>query len=473
MPVTRRQHNRIVARQAPTVIPTFSGVTGGGVALSETEAAGTLVLATDVPTGTAAVSAPPLAGDGAITLTSFQASSTSSSEVASQTATAQSASRSEPSIGTVVAACIGAFVGAGVIIFVLYWWIKRPAGQKSRARNAPGADQGHERNWNRLDEDGGGEDTWENKHKSQAEEDEKNFGGMFKKTNSMRTTRTARALEEHGFDLPPLEFSKYRPGLAEELAQPEKPFVHRQDSGISWDGETVGDDSFLSLRSVSGAISPTGVAKPTPPAMTSVIHRWESAEVLTVEEPQAAHTVDTKNPFSDYAAVEDRRKSGANPFFGAQEIGRSTSRGARSRSNSTAAATGRHSRSASRVSRISTVTRARTMSSAGASTSDTQTRVASAADPFSDEAAAGIPKLLKGHAQSDSTSSNPLGNEHAMKSLIAALNLTQEEVEERLRVASFHPSISTRYSGVSGMSGLTEDQDDAATIRDFPKPPFA
>lgn len=479
----RRHHNRIVARQ-PQAPPAPTGVDGitGSVALENTAAVGTLVLATNAPGSTASVSAPPLAGEGAITLTSFNASPTSS-EAASQSATPQSAARSEPSIGTVVAACIGAFVGAGVIIFVLYWWIKRPAGQKTRARGAPGAFdpvgvRERERSWNRLGGDGGdGEDTWENKHKSQADEDEKNFG-MFKKTNSMRTTRTARALEEHGFDLPPLEFSKYHPKLAEELAQPEKPFVRRQESNISWDGETVGDDSFLSLRSVrieSGAMSPTGVAKPTPPAMTTAIHRWESAEVITVEEPQPAYTVEPRNPFSDYAAVEERRKSGANPFFGAQEITRSTSR-ARSRSNSTSgAAGGRHSRSASRVSRTSTVTRARTMSSAGASTSThdyPQIQTQQAVDPFSDEAAAaGIPKFK--HVHSDSTSSNPLANEHALKSLIAALNLTQEEVEERLRVASFAPSVSTRYSNVSGISGITEDPEDTATIRDFPKPPSA
>ena len=221
--------------------------------------------------------------------------------------------------------------------------------------------------------------------------------------------------------------------------------------------ETILSSPFVLSASSRVAMSPTGLAKMTPPAMTSALHRWESAEVITVEEPLPVHLVESKNPFSDQAAVEDRRKSGANPFFGAQHIPRSTSR-ARSRSNSVTSA-GRHSRSASRVSRTSTVTRARTMSSAGVSTSD-QTQVA--VDPFSDEASAGIPKL-KTHAPSDSTSSNPLGNDHAMKSLIAALNLTQEEVEERLRVA--------RYSGVSGISGMTEDADDAATIRDFPKPP--
>ncbi|CAL1716296.1 unnamed protein product [Somion occarium] len=457
MPATRRHHLHI-ARQPQDIpeVPDLEGV-GGTISVTASAAAtGSLLLPSGAP-GATSVSAPPLAANP-ITLTTTPSDTPSATSLApssTQSVAPQSASSSSAlSVGTVVAACVGAFVGAGLLICLLLWWCRRPAGQKSRARsgtlnarNAQGEiDQrrARGRSWNQLGDE---EDRWEgmsgtSKHESQQDIDEKNFG-MFKKTNSMRTTRTARALEEHGFDLPPLEFSKYHPQLAEELAQPEKPFVTRQNSAaISWDGETVGDDSFLSLRSVrvdSGAMSPTlNMAKMTPPAVSSVIHKWESAEVITVEEPVAK----AQNPFTD--AAEERRKSGANPFFGAQDIKRTPSRG-RSRSNSRSS---RHSRNTSRA-----TTRSRAVSE-------------SHPDPFTDDALAGIPNF-KGHLHTESTGSN-LGSEHAMKSLIAALNLTQEEVEERLRVASFHPSISTRYSGTSV---ITDDQDDAVTIRGFPAPP--
>ena len=57
-----------------------------------------------------------------------------------------------------------------------------------------------------------------------------------------------------------------------------------------------------------------------------------------------------------------------------------------------------------------------------------------------------------------------------MKSLIAALELTQEEVEERLRAASMRRSMISRYSGISQITGIT-DEEDLAAIRTFPIPP--
>jgi len=51
------------------------------------------------------------------------------------------------------------------------------------------------------------------------------------------------------------------------------------------------------------------------------------------------------------------------------------------------------------------------------------------------------------HAVHDSSSSGgSLGNEKALENLIAALELPQEVIEERLRIASMHPSEASRYS---------------------------
>lgn len=287
---------------------------------------------------------------------------------------------------------------------------------------------------------------------SQKEIDEKIFP-MFKKTNSVRTTRTAKALEEHGFDLPPFEFSKYHPSLAEELSleEPTKPFTQRGESGISWDGETVMDDSFLSLRSVrmdSGTMSPTpNIAKITPPAVAEV-HRWESAEVVTVD-GDSRHN---QNPFHDEA--EERPRTATNPFFNASEMHRPRNR---SRSNSR---TSRHSRTASHTSRTS---RSNSM----------------AQSQFTIEPPESLPQLalpqFKTHAPNDSIASGSSGglfpSEHAMRSLIAALELSQEEVEARLRVASMQPS--TPGSRYSVSSSHIIDEDDISTIRGFPFPPGA
>ena len=96
-------------------------------------------------------------------------------------------------------------------------------------------------------------------------------------------------------------------------------------------------------------------------------------------------------------------------------------------------------------------------------------------NPFADtEEVVAVP-AFKAHMQTDSFGSSSSGNtvpsEHAMKSLIAALDLTKEEVEERLRVASMQPSTMSmsRYSGSSHFAALS-DEDDLSTIH-FPVPP--
>jgi len=368
-----------------------------------------------------------------------QPTSTSDPSTSSEASGQQvgSSSHSQIPISTVIAACVGAFVGLAILIGIFWWWYKRPS-SKSRQPRSPVADtrnargevdqrRARGRSWNKLDD----EDQWEGqkvemKEKEKGgprhEDDEKNFP-MFKKTNSMRTTRTAKALEEHGFDLPAFEFSKYHPSLAEELAleQPNKPYTQRQDSGVSWDGDTIADDSFLSMRA-SGAMSPN-IAKMTPPASFAPVHKWESAEVITMD----TNSSQAENPFSEPSF--ERRASRTNPFFSASDLRHTQS--VRSRSNSY----GSHSRNASRASR--TTTRSRARSDAGEDV-----------DPF-DEATP-LPRF-RGHVQTDSTATTSSGDisEHAMQSLIAALDLTPEQVQERIRVASMQPSMSSRYSTIA------------------------
>jgi len=306
--------------------------------------------------------------------------------------------------------------------------------------------------WNKLDEEHG------NREMSEHEADEKNFSMFKKRTMSMRTTRTAKALEEHGFDMPPI--TKYHPELAKELAleQPERPFAQRQESGVSWDGDTVADDSFLSLRSVrieTGTMSPTfGVAKMTPPAVVSQLHKWESAEVLTLDE-ESPPRAEVENPFVDVS--EERRKSTSNPFFSAGEVHRTASR--RSRSGSRGHS---HSRNASRSK--SSNTRAQVLSQG------------SQIDPFADlpgspetprELPPFNPRFTHSHSESSASGgSSAFTSERAMKSLIAALELTPEEVEERLRVVSMQPSVDSRYSTL-----LRDLDEEIAVVKQFPDTP--
>jgi hypothetical protein len=248
------------------------------------------------------------------------------------------------------------------------------------------------------------------------------LGTMFKSSPSLHSTEKSMSSDGHG----ELEFSdalaesaqfaKYHPRLAEELAKtvtPIRTHMVRQEAGppISWDGETVrDDDTFLSLHSAridsshlssaSEAMSPT-IVRPqnTPFATSSEPHRWESAEVLHYGDYAGENEV--RNPFSDVES--ESRKSINNPFFNAQGL----------------------------------LTKRR------------------ASNPFSDPA-----KRPFTHATQDSNTSIS-STDRAMQSLIAALDVSPEEVQARLRVASMQPSIQSTGS-------MLEDD---ASVAEFPLPP--
>ncbi|KAI0926058.1 hypothetical protein AcV5_008622 [Taiwanofungus camphoratus] len=455
------RHPKNLKRQAndPTPIPTGPGFSGVEQETAVAPSASNLILASATGLDPDSFSAPALA-----TVTPASSPSPTSSSSADPSASADTSSASSHNsaipIGTVVGACVGAFAGLAVVLYLLFWYIKRTPNPKSRgrplsySRNAQGeVDRGRTRSqqWRKLDGDRregvpGSAGT--------REMEESNFA-MFKKSPSIRTTRTKTSDDEHGFGLPPFEFSKYHPNLAAELAleQPSRPFAKREDSGISWDGSTVADESFLSMRSVeSGTMSPTMVmAKVTPPA-TTAIHKWESAEVLTMEEENVSGPKEVQNPFAD---VTEERRGASNPFFNAQEMNRrSTISHSRSRSRS---------RSDSHTSRVS---RARSMA---LSARESQ-RIS---NPFADVHDVPVYRVsppAAAHVQKDSVASGSsanLFNEHAMKSLLAALDLTQDQVEERLRVVSMQDSTASRYSSLTGI----DDESVIATVREFPMPP--
>ncbi|KAL6299264.1 hypothetical protein BKA93DRAFT_742614 [Sparassis latifolia] len=429
----------------------------------------------DTSASAATYSAPPLDGSSIPVVTSTPSSTSSVNLATSSPASASSASSgSNIPIGTVIGACVGAFAGLTLLLFLCVFCCKRHNREKSRGDPSSlgstrgNADQPRNRDstWKRLN--GDNEDKWEGMPgkrdvRRDTEMTEKNFS-MFKKSPSIYTTRTAKTIsdEDHGYDLPPFEFSKYHPSLAAELAlqQPPRPFTERQDSGVSWGGSTAADESFLSLHSMradSGTMSPTMVmAKMTPPTTSSPVHKWESAEVLTMGKDDMAGPREVQNPFMD--VHEERRSVVANPFFNAQEMQRSRTL-TRSRSNSRTSRTRSVSQGHSRNTSHSTIGRSQSFR---------------ASNPFIDVHEIPVSRIAPPaaiHVQHDSVASGSSANlfgDHAMRSLIAALEMTQEEVEERLRVVSMQAST---ISGVSSLTGLDDEETDIATVRKFPMPP--
>ncbi|KAH7928230.1 hypothetical protein BV22DRAFT_1192944 [Leucogyrophana mollusca] len=340
-----------------------------------------------------------------------------------------SASSKDISTGTVVGACVGAFIALVLAISLAVWCNKRsskPSSRQARSlpspisqmRNAAGnlsRRQSHLEPWARFDNSG--EDRWEGmdqmKQRPPSGPMEK-LGAMFHRTPS--TTSAEKSSDGHGRESigTMQHFAKYHPGLAAEMAAtPAPPAPIRQFAGrieigpsVSWDGETVGGESFLSLRSrLSGTMTPTVMAKSTPPATASEPHKWESAEVMHVDD-ESDTIGELRNPFADGST----KSKGSNPFFNAQEKPRTTT------------------------------------------------------NPFADAfATKTVTKEFTNRTESTLSGSS---NDRAMQSLIAALEISPEDVKERLRVASMQPSFYSQTSTI-----LSGDEEDVASMTAFPLPP--
>lgn len=424
-------------RQVPSLSAAVGINTAGTTIAIDTQAAtGSLVV--DSSASTAAADVPAQLPTITVTPSPKATSSTAPPPASTSAAAAAPASDTDNQIpiGTVVGACIGAFAALGLLICLVLWCGKREKDAKRRgARNISG-DSDRRRSrlepWARLGDD---EDRWEGQtaRPETREVGEEEKFNMFKKSPSIRTRASEKSASE--YELPPVPVSSYYPGLAEELSgagAPPRKFMGRAESTptVSWDGETVGDDSFLSMRSLrmsnGGAMSPVkDLAIPTPPTTVSHAqnHKWESAEVVRPED------LEVSNPFDDEPV--QRRKSVNNPFFGAQD--------ARPRSKSL---------------RVSST---------------------SAANPFADENGAvqtppkAVTKRTTRNADSVMTarSSVTYTTHRAMRSLIAALDLPTEEepgvpdLHKELRVSA-QPSM---------MSTSTYGDEEVMSVGQFPLPP--
>ncbi|KAJ6513309.1 hypothetical protein C8R45DRAFT_1207172 [Mycena sanguinolenta] len=418
-------------------------------------------------------------------------STNADASVSSGTAAVSGGSSSSISMGTVIAACVGAFAGCIFIIFIGLCLYRR--GNKPRARSPSHSrkDADKERAWGKLDDVN--DDKWEGKDgNTHTQKGVVSVGPMekltmFKKgTPSVRTAYTTTPDPEHA-NLPPIAsfdhpFAQYHPGLAEklamedsnaELAQP-RPFLARVDpvAPISWDGDTVGRDSFLSLSS-----NPAGqdLALPTPKLTSSEPHFWESAEVVQFDH--------------DAAPVEEEergrplpRKSNNNPFFGARMSTHSTRSLSRSQSQSRAS-----SRAASpepepmpapppavftweQKGKGREITPPSPRSSTGSGTS-TITGVMGNMNPFSDPprmspiTPAFTMPVVHAPETAHTAHTSTTSHDRALQSLIEALGSNAADVEERLRVASMQPSV------MSEVSAYTTETDADTLHQSWPVPP--
>ncbi|KAF9223854.1 hypothetical protein BS17DRAFT_122884 [Gyrodon lividus] len=352
-------------------------------------------------------------------------------------------------LGTVVGACIAAFIALILAILLAIYCSKRQ--KQSRGHGSP---HSHSRNtannssrrrshlepWKRMDDD---EDRWEGEQQQMKQRPPsgpmEKLGAMFHRTPSTNSAEKSSSGHTRDSVGTMQHFSKYHPGLAAEMAsqaaiqdadeQVMKPLPSRQFKGraveegpaASWDGETVAGESFLSLRSrLSGTMSPSMMVTPksTPPATASDAHRWESAEVLHVDEsvPESLEVGELRNPFADSASSLRDSIRGNNPFFNAQD---------------------------------KLFKRPLPPDTNG--------------DPFADPSAVVATDSCTDPALSESNA----GNTRALQSLIAALGVPQEDVRERLRIASMQ---SSKYSRASTYT--TGDEGEyfiSATA--FPDPP--
>jgi len=300
-------------------------------------------------------------------------------------------------------------------------------------RNAHGDEQRRRSRlepWNKLGDD---DDKWEDMYQTKEAKEIDHIAPMekltmFKKTPSVRTAYTHKSTDVAAFHFPQ-SYADFDPKLAQTLtigqgSIPDSQSPHESKSDTPWETETVGKGSFLSVRTQvagGGAMSPTlQMAIPTPPPTVSQTHKWESAEVVQ---------------YSD--VEEDNRRSTHNPFFNAQDYQ------LRSRSNSVTKSPKAKGKERMRYSNVSDVS----------------------ANPFDDtnELMPMPPKpAFINHSATTSTSSTE-SKERALQSLVAALDLSEDQVRDRLRIASMQPSI---ISQVSSVGGYDED-----VTKAFPLPP--
>ena len=432
-------HKPLVKRQIPvtaTVTPTASGVSGGATASSDVNPGSSLLLGSS--------------GSPTNLLTTEPGVTSSSTP---NTSSSSSSNNSPPALstGSVIAITVSVFVVLIGAMFLIYTYINRRTTPQARHPLSRGAhpavrgaeisrDHGKDKQRNNSGERGEGKNNSSlgslNRTGVRARSPDSARFALFEKdpSPSIRSVTDEKAgvstSDDHHFDPSTMaSFAKYQVGHVDDFSALSRSSPLGSHEGgsppISWDGGTVIGDQFASLHaSVSDTMSPTAVS-PTAvvirqtPLTTDSEHRWESAEVVMMDEattePMSVYSDVSQDPVNDDAAPrrstgskESVRRSNSNPFFNASQHERST----RSRASSVSTATAKRSRSYS------------------ASSNATVRGAAAAA------AAAGGPE-----------------SENALVSLLAALRPTPVVSDEQNNRSSMRTTLTSLYTPAEGHGG--------------------
>ncbi|KAL5504434.1 hypothetical protein ACEPAH_8509 [Sanghuangporus vaninii] len=419
---------------------------------------------------------------GPLTTISISPTSSPASLATSSTSpTSELSSESDSiSVGAVVGICVGVFAGLAILILLAYRYVsrRRVSSPKGSGKEGERRKSGREL-WVKMEEhDGDGSyEKYAIKRTTMNSISPSDGTGTTTvgRSITVKSAKSAKTFKSLGYgtnlglaetfktpDLPPqLEFTDSDIGTGRSFvgnAVSTAPFARVENPPISWDGETVGEgQSYLSLKSGSGSIQYATVKGPvspqmvishqTPPAVETQIPQWERAEVVSPDGAEAYGGVDEpRHPYAMRFSQETVRNLAAQPQAASQ--GQTQAQNPFGDQNP-------FDDPASR----STPTTSGTSDSESFFTtkSDLTTRTG---------AFAAATATATHHERMDS-------NERAMASLIAALNITQEEARERLS-AAITPT--PRESAASGYSlGLQSDESkvslDEASFKQFPLPP--
>lgn len=382
----------LAKRIDPTSIPFGSGISGAVIESSTAVATTGLAIDNGASTGPS-LSAPVF--------------TVIATDAPSPTQVTSAVSNSIP-VSTVIGSCIGAFIFVSALIIFGIWFYRRYSESLKRQALARGRGLNGDkqrRQWNKLED----EDKWEGMNMNQTKEVDQVVPmeklTMFKRAASVRTAYTQRSVDNHTLAYPqsfaPFDVNLVRTLSADPTIDPKSqpPQVANSVKG------QISSNLSPSNISPSPLSSSLNMAIPTPEATVLQSHKWESAEVVQYEGP-SAEVVE-----SSPQDKEVKRRSMHNPFFGSQEY-------IRSRSDPQAEEKSPNAKGKERM-------------------HDSMTSSLLSSDPF--EALAHLPLPVLTHQATDSSASAE-SKSRALQTLMGALELSEDEVRERLRVASMHPS---------------------------------
>lgn len=358
----------LVRRQIPVTVsatPTASGVSGGETVSSDVNPGSSLLL------GASGVSTNSVSG--------LLTGSTSTSSPTPSTSSSPSLKNSPPSVstGSVLAIAVTVFLVLIGAMFLIHTYIKRRISSRARHPLSRGPqpvvrgpeilrDHGKDKRRNNSDDRSEGKNNSLgslNPTGARGRSPDSAKFGLFEKDPSIHSLTDEKAnistSDDHHFDPSTMaSFARYTVDGFAALSQPHPLASHAGGSPpVSWDGRTVISDPFASLHaSVSDTMSPTAVVVRQTPLMDSAQHRWESAEVVMMDEartePMSVYSDMSQSPFNDDAAPrtssgskESARTSNGNPFFNASQHSPFAERSTRSRASSVSNATAKRSRS--------------------------------------------------------------------------------------------------------------------------------